>query len=259
MIRVSLILAVQIILAFLGVKTLRIPVEAVVFSKLEVQMPGSSPMSRLDTFYVRNEYILEPLKENYSKSLTDLKTGVETITDSKTYLKWHSLCNFQEKNGLRFTVDKQSPSPKIEPYGFANNEKKIGTSFISEPFLVNGISVNDYSKDKDTIINGQQCFVVKRNKVVPIIYKGKVIDKFVDFRIAINPSMKFYKFPFISEKIIDHFGGGGIMYVEGRTESGMLNKIVYLYRDFTPAETKLFDHYQALYNTNKDLFDNKGK
>ena len=80
-------------------------------------------------------------------------------------------------------------------------------------------------------------------------------EKILQVRITIDPSLKSYDFPFISEKIVRQFGGGAIVYISYNTESGYNTAMRYTYSPFTPAETSLFNHYQAIYNSNLALLD----
>ena len=143
---------------------------ATVIQKMAIRNSDGSTFVSLDTFYVRNGYILEPIKQFYSNDETNLTTGESRTTSSGSRLKWYTFTNFPEKNGLMFDIERSS-SPIIEPYRLRVGERKLGHMFLQEPFLDHGVVVNDYSKDKDTIINGQKCFLLKRDKVVSILLR----------------------------------------------------------------------------------------
>ncbi len=156
--------------------------------------------------------------------------------------------------GMSFDIEEKIPAKSVEAYRLPGGHK-LGIGFTDEPYVNNGFSITDYSKDKDTVINGAKCFLIKSNKIVPSVVNGKVVDKILLFRLAINPALKSYNFSFISNKIIEHFGGGAIVYVDGVNESGPRINVHYTYADFTPVEQKLFDHYKALYDSNITLLD----
>ncbi len=245
-------------LCVIASKAQYVPKDAVVVMNLESRYPDGSSRNKIDSLLVRNGFILEPIKIHYSNDETILSTNGEEISSrnisSGERLKWYCFTNYRVMIGMAFDIEKTPYS--IEPYEVSPPDKfKKGISFVLEPFLPNDISIIDYSKDKDTIINGQKCFLIKRNKVSQPIYKGQKMEKVVSFQLAINPALKFYAFPFISEKIVQHFGGGAIVYLDGVSERGAKSTIHYSYTDFTPVEKKLFDQYQALYGANLALLD----
>jgi len=254
MLKITIVTGLLCMFGFFVVHAQNVSRGAIVTHKIGFRNSDGSTSVSLDTFYVRNGYILEPIKQIYSSDETNLTTGESRTTGSGSRLKWYTFTNFQEKNGMMFDIEKSSSSPIIEPYRLRMGERKMGQMFFPEPFLYYGVRVTDYSKVRDTIINGQKCFLLKRDKAVSISQNGKVVANVVNFRLAINPSLKSYNFPFISEKIVQHFGGGAVVYVEGGDESGIRSTVEYTYTEFTPTETKLFDYYQALYNSNIALF-----
>lgn len=252
--RIIMLLSLLFILkAFGSTFYVGVPQEAVIKKKMELKNPDGSTHENTDTFYVRKEFILEPIKIIYQHSQTDLKTGIVKEDRPVAQLKWYSFSNFNNMNGMRFSVENTSVTPKIEPYKFDVNKRKLGTTFTSEPFLDFGVSVEDYAKGKDTLFKGEKCFWVKRNKVVSISKDGKLLDRIVKFAMVINPSLQSLNFPFISKQIVDRFGGGAIVYVESEGESGFKATLTYDYSDFTPQDKTLFDHYQKMYEDNIKL------
>ncbi|WP_285011091.1 hypothetical protein [Pedobacter faecalis] len=226
---------------------------------MEMRNKAGQRMVRTDSLLVSNNYILEPIKLYTSNSETrlDPRTGATTHREisSGSRVKWYCFTDLKAMVGLLFDVDQAPSSKTIEPYQVHVDKPKRGTGFIIEPYLQQDVKPTDYVKEKDTVINGQQCFLVKRTKVVQHEYKGRKLDKVVKFRIAINPNLPFYALPFVSEKIPQHFGGGAVVYIEGEMESGVTSTLHYAYSDFTDADQKLYAYYQGLYQTNIELLD----
>lgn len=229
--------------------------------KIETEMHSKNGFSRkkTDTFLVRGKYLLEPIYEFYSNEETVLSTSNNKLSHKNTSagskLKWYCFTNFLEAIGIAFEVEEVSSSKKIEPYKYNQETSKKGINFVSEPYLTHGLVPADYVKEKDTLINGENCLLLKRTKVIENVFRGTKLGKIVQFRLAINPKLTFYAFPFVSEKIVQHFGGGAIVYIDGITENGIKSKTHYTYTEFTPKDMKLFDHYQELYNSNIQLVD----
>ncbi|MEJ2884416.1 hypothetical protein [Pedobacter sp. GR22-6] len=243
---------------FVAGKTQQLSKGVTVIMKMQLRYSGMAPIKLENKFYVKDGFILEPVELHYSSDEIKLSTNSGVISRkelaSGIRLKWYCFTNLQEMMGMSFDLDSM-PSPNaIVPYQYSREKAKPrGNTFVPEPYLSEGLSVSDYSKGKDTVINGQKCFFITRNKTVEFIHKGKKMPKVVKFCMAINPAFKSYALPFVSEKIVEHFGGGAIVYVDGATEDGSTSTLEYVYSDFTSAETKLFEQYKDLYNSNKTL------
>jgi hypothetical protein len=222
--------------------------------KVEARFPNSPAFSKADTFLVRSNFILEPIKIMYSNDEIDLSTRVSREISAGKRLQGYNLTNYREMIGMSFDMEKKPSAKTIETYTISSGSK-LGMHFVNEPYLSNGLSVSDLTKDKDTVINGTQCFMIKNNKVVTSKGNRGGTEKILQIRMAINPSLKSYDFPFISEKIVREFGGGAIVYVFFLTENGSITTVHYNYSPFTPVETSLFDHYQLIYNSNLALLD----
>lgn len=234
--------------------------EAVVSRRLTTQFPDGASSTTIDTLLVQKGFILEPVKLNYSNSESNLSTGDSKISSkiisAGKRLKWYYLTNFQEMIGMAFDIESTPSSKTIEPYEFSPPSKlKRGQNFVLEPYLTNGVDITDYSKDKDTIIDGQKCFLIKGKNVTSTNHKGKKMEVPINFRLGINPTLKSHALPFISEKIVEHFGGGAIVFLDGTTKNGIRGTVHYTYADFTPVDKKLFDYYKAMYDSNILLLD----
>ena len=228
--------------------------EAIVTMQMEAGHPDRPVFNKVDTFLVRNDFILESIRTLYSNSETDLGTGVTRELSAGKRLQYYNLTNYREMIGMSFDLEKKVTAKSIRTYKASDN--KLGIRFFNEPYLSNGLSISDLTKDKDTIINGTKCFLIKNNRVVTAVGNKGATEKILQVRIAINPSLKSYDFPFISEKIVQQFGGGAIVYVAFLAENGSKTTVRYNYSPFTPVEKSLFDHYQMIYNTNLTLLDN---
>ena len=253
------LLTVLFLLSIIESKAQIVPKQAIVTTKVEMRTKLGLTRTLIDTFLVRNNFILEPIKKYYSTdettlSTTDTKSSRKEIS-SGSKLSGYCFTNLQEMMGMAFNTETTPSAKTILPYKFSPDNPKKGTTFTNEPFLARDLTPNDYVKEKDTIINGQQCFFIKRTKVIQNVYKGMKLDKIVQFRLAINPKLPFYAFPYVSEKITKHFGGGAIVYMDGITQRGYRSIMHYSYSEFTNADDKLFDHYQELYNSNITLLD----
>ncbi|TKC06944.1 hypothetical protein [Pedobacter frigoris] len=237
-----------------------VPNQAIVAIKNEmIDAKRGFAKTLIDTILVRNNFTLEPVKVFYSSdeiilSTTSTKSSRREIS-SGSRLRWYCFTNLQEMVGMTFDINEKPSAKTIQPYQFNQETPKKGHTFINEPFLTKDLSLTDYVKEKDTVINGQKCIMIKRTKVIQNVYKGIKMEKIVQFRLAINPKLTSYAFPFVSEKITQHFGGGAIVYIDGITDSGVRGTIRYSYSEFSPADTKLFNHYQQLYESNITLLD----
>lgn len=253
------LLTILFLLCVITSKAQVLPEQAVIIIKREMSPKRGLTRTLTDTVLVRNNYILEQIKEYYSTDETTLSTSsTESFTreiSSGTKLKSYCFSNLKEMIGMNFDAEKIPSAKAIQPYQFSLENPKKGITFINEPFLAGNLTTADYVKEKDTIISGEKCFLVKRTKVIPIIYKGREYGKIVQFRLAINPKLTSYAFPFVSEKIVQHFGGGAIVYMEGRTDRGYKSATHYSYSDFKPADKILFNRYQELYESNIALLD----
>lgn len=252
-------LTLLIILSCIGSKGQNARKEAIVITRSETRMPDGFQRRSVDTLFARNNFILEPIFEFYSNDETTLSTNSSRVSprsiSSGKRLKWYCLTDLTNMMGMEFDIERNPTSKTIEPYEFGEHKMKKGMNFAMEPYLSDGLTLSDYSKDKDTLINGQKCFFVVRNRVFQKVSRGRKLPKVIQFRMAINPALKSYEFPFIGEKIVDHFGGGAIVYLDGKTETGITFKGYNTYVRFTAREEKLFDHYQALYDANAALLD----
>jgi len=235
-----------------------LPKQIVVIIKREMSPKRGLTRILTDTLLLRNNYILEQIKEYYSTDETTLSTSSTKSShreiSSGSRLQSYCFSNLEEMIGMDFDAEKTSAAKAIQSYQFSLENPKKGITFVNEPFLAGNLTTADYVKEKDTIISGEKCFLVKRTKVVPIIYKGRESGKIVQFRLAINPKLTSYAFPFVSEKIVQHFGGGAIVYMEGRSDGGYQSATHYSYADFKPADKILFNRYQDLYESNITLF-----
>lgn len=248
------LLALLWVFSSLVVKAQNNPNETIVIMQFEAIQPNKSVFSKKDTFLVRNDFILEPIKVNYATGETDFGTGVSREISVGKRLKCYNLTNYREMIGMSFDIEKKISVKTIETYRVSDGSK-LGIRFITEPYLNNGFSVSDFIKDKDTIINGTKYFLIKNNRVASSRVRGSMGDKISQVRILINPSLKSYAFPFISENIVQEFGGGAIMYIAFVTDRGFETTVRYTYSPFTPVETSLFDHWQAVYDANVTLLD----
>lgn len=228
--------------------------ETVVTMQLEARLLNRPVFNKTDTFLVRTNFVLEPIKTVYLNEETNLSTGVSKRIASGKRLQSYNLTNYREMIGMSFDIDKKPSAKTIETYNVSTGNKP-GIRFINEPYLSNGFTVSDFTKDKDTVIDGKKYLLIKNNKVITTKANNGASEKILEVRIAINPSFKSYDFPFISEKIVQQFGGGAIVYIAYITESCYNTTVRYNYSPFTPAETSLFDRYQAIYNANLALFD----
>lgn len=228
--------------------------ETIVTMQMEARHPHRPFFNKVDTFFVRNDFILEPIRIIYSNGETNLGTNVTRNHSAGKRLQYYNLTNYREMVGMSFDLEKKATAKTIETYK-VSNDSKLGIRFFNEPFLMNGLSVTDLTKDKDTIINGTKCFLVKNSKVVTAMVNKRAAEKILQVQIAINPSLRSYDFPFISEKIVKEFGGGAIVYVVFLAENGSTTTVRYNYSPFTAVETSLFDHYQMMYNLNLPLLD----
>lgn len=226
--------------------------ETIVIMQMEATHPDKPVFNKIDTFLVRNDFILEPIMIVYSNSETNLGTHVARELSAGKRLQYYNLTNYREMIGMSFDLEKKATAKTIQTYK-VSNDNKLGIRFFNEPFLMNGLSVLDLTKD--TIINGTKCFLLKNNKIVNAMGNRGAAEKILQVQIAINPSLKSYDFPFISEKIVQQFGGGAIVYVAFLAENGSKTTVRYNYSPFTPVETSLFDHYQAIYDSNLALLD----
>ncbi len=222
--------------------------------KSEVKKPDGSLFVKLDTFFVRNDFVLEPIKINYYHDEINLATKEVKNATSSQILKRYNVTNIREMIGMSFDIEKPVSAKTIEVYR-AFGEGKSGVGIINEPYLANGFTVADYSKEKDTLINGAKCFLLKNNKVVSSTGNGTGAEKILQFQLAIDPALKSCAFNFISEKIVQQFGGGAIVYADFTAQDGSGLTIRYSYGELTPSQQGLLDHYRALYNANITLLD----
>lgn len=228
--------------------------EAIVTMHIEASLSNMPALNKIDTFLVRNDFILEPIRIRYDNDETDLATHIRRRLSSGKKLQYYNLTNYREMIGMSFNIEKKPSAKTIETYK-VSNENKLGIHFVNEPYISNRLSVSDLTKDKDTIINGMKCFLVKNSKAVTGNGNKRGTEKILQVQIAINPALKSYDFSIISEKIVKEFGGGAIVYVDFLGEHGNKTTVHYNYSPFTPIETSLFDNYQMIYNSNLALLD----
>ena len=242
------------IFCFSIAKAQNTPKEAIVTMQIEALQLNREVVNKTDTFFVRSGFVLEPIKVNYAAAETDLGTGVSRTTAAEKRLQSYNLIDYQEMIGMSFDTDTKPTAKTIETYRVADASKR-GIRFINEPYLINGLNVSDLIKDKDTIVNGAKCLLLKNNKVITSQVKGSRGDKILQVKILINPALKSYSYPFISEKIVEEFGGGAILGVAFLTGSGLKTIVRYTYSPFSSAETGLFNKYQDLYHQHIALLD----
>ncbi len=228
--------------------------ESLVVIKIEAIQPNRGPFIKTDSFLVRKDFILETIKINYFAEETNLGTGVSKQLVSGKRLQAYNLTNYQEMIGMSFDIEKKPSAKTIEIYRVGDGNKK-GVRFFTEPYLSNGMNLSDLVKDKDTTINGTKYILLKNNRAIDSPVKGNRGDRISQVRVLIDPTLKSYSYPFISEKIVNEFGGGAIMYVALITEAGLKTTVHYTYSPFRPSDTDLFNKYQELYNQNIALLD----
>ena len=188
------LLTFLIILICIGSKGQNAKKESIVITKSESRMPDGSLRRSVDTLFVRNNFILEPIFEFHSNDESTVSTNNSRISSrnisSGKRLKWYCFTDLPNMIGMAFDIETTPTSKTIEPYEFGEEKMKKGNNFVMEPYLSDGLIISDYSKDKDTIINGQKCALIRRNKIYQKTFRGRKLAKVIQFRMAINPALK---------------------------------------------------------------------
>lgn len=227
--------------------------EGVIFYDATLKI-GGQKMTTKDTILVRGSFVLEPIKTHKSHGHTNLSTGI-TSNSEKDELDWYYLTDIDNKVGMQFNAKEVPTRNHIESYKLKN--KIYGYGLSPEPFFTEkGYTIEDFIREKDTVINGQNCFIVKTNRIVPVINNGTK-DKLLFIKMVINPSITGQNYSFISDKVAKQFGGA-IVIVESKYGSGASGslKLNYLIK-LTAHHKAIFDKYEALYNANITLVKRK--
>ncbi|MGF7080507.1 hypothetical protein [Mucilaginibacter sp. UYCu711] len=226
--------------------------EAIIVYKITFSKAGYK-MTIADTLFVRNFFVLEPIRVDFENSETSKSTGITKITSSGRKLQWYYFTDLSKMMGMGFNVETQLTRENIKT--FTTSSKTLGYGLSAEPFFSNnGYLIDDYIKGKDTIYNGQKCFIIKANRKISFMANSSK-EELLLTRMIINPGMRDQNYPFISNVITQHFGGA-IMFVESSYQSGMNYTLELAYKPaLTPAYRKLFDKYQSLYFANTALLD----
>lgn len=80
---------------------------AIVTMQFDGIQPNGQIFSKADTFLVRSDFILEPIKVNYSTSETDFGTGITRETSAGKRLQWYNITNYREMIGMSFDIEKK--------------------------------------------------------------------------------------------------------------------------------------------------------
>ena len=210
-------------------------------------------MTQLDTLFIRNSLVLEAIKEEFENSETNITTGVSKTTSTGRKIGWYCITDVSKMIGMSFNVKKAPTRNNIKTY--TGKSKSFGYGMTEEPFLAkDGYRIADFHKLKDTVFNGQKCFVVLADRKATVNNNG-MIDELLFTRIVINPSLKEYHYPFISDALAKHFGGA-IMLIQSKYKSGVDLSMKLSYEKNIPSKyISIFDKYQAYYFSNISLLD----
>ena len=209
---------------------------------------------RTDTMFTRRSFVLEPIKTYYFKAETNRSTGVTTEQPIRRILQRYNLTDISKMTAMTFNVDTLGPGEEIKALKVEAKTPRIGYPLGLEPFLNNGIRLEDLSRSQDTVINGKKCILLKTTKEIKLSTPGQE-DSVVSLMIAVDPSLKDYSFPFISEKIPNSVGGGAVTLIKSTLKSGLVYYMSFTYRKSTPAEKQVFNKYEALYLSNSAMLD----
>ncbi|MEJ7557109.1 MAG: hypothetical protein WKF66_02305 [Pedobacter sp.] len=225
--------------------------EAMIFYTTTVTFSGNQ-MVWSDSLFVRNSLVLELIKTDFVHDYTNLQTG-KTNSTSEKRLDWYYITDVSRGVGMGFNVKKEPIEKNIKT--FTAKSKDLGYGMIAEPFLPkDGYSVKDFAKVRDTLINGQKCFVILANRKVPVTYNG-IMDELLFTKMVINPKIIGQNYPFISELLTKSFGGA-IVFAQSQYKSGVKFSMKLDYKqELTAAYSVIFDKYWGLYLSNIVLVD----
>lgn len=230
--------------------------ETTICYKMTVSI-GDQKLTIGDTLFIYNDYALEAIHDIIitEDTITINASGkvIKNPNKSSSHVNlsaWY-LTNIRDKVGMGFNLSK---TPHITRT-YTTNTKQLGYGFVDEPFLKDSTQLlQNLVKEKDTIINGQQCTIFMCVKDIPTTANNKP-DVIKKTKIIINTEQKDYCYSFISKTLCQRFGGP-LIQVEVSYASGLKALMEYNYRKgFTQKEKVLMDKYVKLYNANLHLLD----
>lgn len=206
-----------------------------------------------DTILVRGSFVLEPIKIHETQDEISISSGKTENISKKHKLESYYFTDLDKRLGMIFKVNDEPNNKNIKTYTIEN--KNAGYGLNPEPFFFEkGYTIEDFSKVKDTVLNGRNCFIIMTNKIISTKINS-VEDKLLFIKMVIDPSVVDQNYSFISSIIVKHFGGA-IIRVESKYGSGLSTSLKFNYLSkFSPAYKLLFDKYEAVFKTKIALVD----